>query len=109
MKSAQYGSSLADHVRDQRFHHGLQVARGERVRGLVGQLDRGAGDAGLGRDLLLDQRQAVGDDVRLGVGGKQDLLQGGSHGALFSLVNGVCPGRPRARPGRPAPPRAEPR
>ena len=73
------------HIRDQGFHRGLQVTRRERARGLVRELDCGAGDSGLGGDLLLDQLQAVRGDLRLGVGREQDFLKGGGHGALFSL------------------------
>ena len=79
---------LVHHVRDQRFHDGLQVTRRERVRGLVGKLDRRAGDSGLAGDLLPDQLQAVGGYLRMDVGREQDLLKGGSHGALFSLSRG---------------------
>ncbi len=35
---------LGHHVGQQRFHHAVQVARRERFRGLVGQLDRGPRD-----------------------------------------------------------------
>ena len=73
------------HIRDQGFHRGLQVTRRERARGLVRELDGGAGDPGLGGDLLLDQLQAVRGDLRLGVGREQYFLKGGGHGALFSL------------------------
>ena len=96
-----------DHVRQQGLHHGLHVTRREGVHGLVGQLDRGAGNPGLGRDLLLDQRHAIRGDLRLGVGGEQDLLQGGNHGRVVLLSRKRVPGGHAPGHSRPAPPRAE--
>jgi uncharacterized membrane protein YfcA len=81
-----------DHVREQAFHHGLHITGREGVHGLVGELDRGAGDPGLGRDLLLDQRQAIRGDLRLGVGREQDLLQRGNHGRVVLLSQLRCSG-----------------
>ena len=83
---------LGDHVREQGLHHGLHITRREGVHGLVGELDRGAGDPGLGRDLLLDQRQAIRGDLRLGVGREQDLLQRGNHGRVVLLSQPGCSG-----------------
>src|SRR5579859_403100 len=70
---------LDHHLRDQLLHLALEVTRREGVRRLVRDLDRGAGDPGLGGDLLLDQLLAVVDYLRLRVGREQDFLERGGH------------------------------
>jgi hypothetical protein len=82
---------LARHLRKQGVHHVADVARQEGVHRLVGELDRGPGDPGQLRDLLLDQRAAVGDHLWPDVWREQDLLKRGCHGSVLLLAAGRCP------------------
>jgi DNA ligase-1 len=89
---------LGHHLREQGLHHVQDVAGGELRHGLVGELDRRAGDPGQLGDLLLDQRVAVVDHLRPGLRREQHLLKSGGHGVRFSLSRGALTCRCRSGP-----------
>src|SRR5215472_12665930 len=70
---------LVGHVRKHVRDRLLVVARRERGHRLVGDLDRGSGDATLAGELLFDHRLDISDNPRLDLGGEQHLLQRGGH------------------------------
>jgi hypothetical protein len=79
------------HPRKQGPHHPPDVTGSERVRRLVGELDRGPGDTRLLADLPLDQRIAVVDHMGLGLRRQQDLVKRGCHGSVLLLFIGALP------------------
>ncbi len=77
---------LVHQLREHLLHRAVEIARGEAGHCLVGELDRGPGYPGLVRDLLVDQRAAVGEHLWPGVGREQDLLERGCHRYLLLLL-----------------------
>ena len=75
-------AQVAEHFEILGKNHNLTVALligGVSYEDQDRKLDRGAGDSGLAGDLRRDQREAISDDARLDVGGKQDLVKRGGH------------------------------